>query len=125
MDTPGAGTDQSSQSTNDAVQDLVIRAAATQVASMSALVRFWIEWAEAAETYTKGLGAELTRIQKNKSATDSVGRVSDMTREYVRQMTDLPATTARAFLTEVERFNANQPERAKPAQRVRSARAKP
>jgi hypothetical protein len=120
-------TDQSTETTasqaND-IQEIVLRAATTQVAAMSALVRFWLSWAEAADTYTKGLSAELLQIGSDRTSNETVGRVTDLTREYVRRISDLPVATARNFLAEVESSATAQGGTPKQHNRARAARVK-
>jgi hypothetical protein len=103
----------------DEIQKLIIEAARTQLAAISAATKFWVGWAQSADKYAQSLSDELAKISDG--STDSkevVGRLTDLTREYLRNLSELPNMTARQFSGEIEKL-------AKPAvKRARSAKAK-
>lgn len=107
----------------DDIQDLVLQAAGTQLAAMSAFVRFWADWTVSADAYTRGLGDELARIRAGDAA-DTVGRVSDLTQAYVRTVIALPTAAARHFVEEVERGGRSPGGKERQGARTRAARAK-
>ncbi len=50
------------------VRDLVVEAARTQLAAVSAGIRFWAAWIDSADRYTRAVGAELARLEVEKRA---------------------------------------------------------
>ncbi|MBA2277254.1 MAG: hypothetical protein H0W06_05765 [Chloroflexia bacterium] len=123
---PSSGTDPTAgraSSQSDDMKDFVLQAAGTQLAAMSAFVRFWAGWAESANTYTQGLGEELARVRAG-TEDDTAGRVADLTRAYVRSVVDLPVAAARQFVAEVERTEEASGGKTRKGPRTRSARVK-
>ena len=47
------------------IRDLVVEAARTQLAAVSAGIKFWGAWIESADRYTKAVGAELARLEND------------------------------------------------------------
>ena len=108
----------------------MIEAARTQVAAVTAGISFWSGWVDAAESYTAAISAELAKLEADPAATaDLTGRLTDLTRAYLRELTELPSATVKRFNTELEQVGTSggKPQaqaRAKPAPRKRAARAK-
>ena len=106
----------------------MIEAARTQVAAVTAGVSFWSGWVDAAEKYTAAISAELAKLEADPADTaDLTGRLADMTRAYLRELTDLPSATVKRFNAELDKSGASniKPQaQAKPAPRKRAARAK-
>lgn len=103
----------------DEIQKLMIEAARTQLAAISAATRFWAGWAESAHKYTEAISEELAKISEGgASSQDVVGRLSDLTREYLRNLTELPNEAVRQFSGDMEKLTKPQ------AKRARTAKAK-
>jgi len=99
-------------------RDVLIEAARTELAAVSAGIKFWAGWVESAERYTQALDDELARLEETGDSGEIVTRVSDLTREYLRDMTQLPSAA-------VKEFNARLETIGKPkAKRTRAARVK-
>lgn len=110
---------ETSSTQSEDIQRLVIEAARTQLAAISAATRFWAGWAESADKYTRALSSELAKISEGgASSKDVVGRFADLTREYLRDLTELPNAAMRQFSAEIETISKAQ------AKRTRSAKAK-
>ena len=109
------------QSTEPAgpIRDLVIEAARTQLAAVSAGIKFWSAWIDSADRYTKAVGAELARLEDGGEPTgDLTARLADHTKAYMREMTTLPTVAVQHFNGELEKIG-------RPKQRrSRSARVK-
>lgn len=105
---------------SDPVRDILVEAARTQLAAVTAATTFWAGWAEVANTYAQAVSDELAKLDEEGGDTgDLVGRVSDLTRQYLRDMTDLPTTAVTHFNGQLEKIG-------KPAaRRTRAARVKP
>jgi hypothetical protein len=110
---------QSPESQMDEVRRVVIDAARTELAAVSAAVKFWAGWVESADRYTRTLEDELTNIENGKMAPgEAVARVADASRVYLRELADLPRLSVRHFTDELDRIGRPK------ARRTRTARAK-
>jgi hypothetical protein len=109
------------ESRGDQVKQLLIEAARTELAAITATTKFWAGWVEAADRYAHSLSDELARMDEAKEAGaegDTVGRLADVTREYLRDLTVLPETAVKHFNGELQKIGA--PKR----RRTRAVRAK-
>jgi len=116
----------SSPTQRDQIRAVMIETARTQVAAVTAGISFWSGWVDAAEGYTAAISAELARLEADPTATDDLtGRLTDLTRAYLRELTELPSATVKRFNTELEQVGASSVEpQAKAGPRKRAARAK-
>lgn len=101
------------------IQNIMVEVARTQLAAVTAGLKFWGGWVESANKYAQKISAELENISEDKTVSDKfVGRFTDMSREYLREIIALPNLAVEHFATEVEKIT-------KPAaKRTRKARAK-
>jgi hypothetical protein len=107
-------TSEPSTKQSEEIQRLMIEAARTQLAAISAVTKFWAGWAESADKYTQSISDELARISEGDIASkDIIARVADLTREYMRELTDLPTMAVRQFSSEIEKISKPQPKRAR------------
>ena len=117
-----------SPSQRDQIRTVMIEAARTEVAAVTAGISFWSGWVDAAEKYTAAISAELARLEADPTGTvDLTGRLADLSRTYLRELTELPSATVKRFNTELEKVGTStvKPQApAKPAPRKRAARAK-
>jgi hypothetical protein len=97
---------------------VLVEAARTQLAAVTAGIKFWADWVQSADKYTRALNAELAKLEEPGDPGDVVGRVSDLTREYLRNMTQLPSSAFKEFNTQLETIGKPKPKR------TRSARVK-
>jgi len=103
----------------DRIQEIVVEVARTELAAITAATAFWAGWVTAADKYAGAIREELARIDSDRSAaSDLGGRLSDLTREYLRNVIELPALAVDQFNSELER--AGPPKR----KRTRAARVK-
>jgi hypothetical protein len=104
----------------DAVREILVEAARTQLAAVTAATTFWAGWAEMAQKYAQSLSEELAELDKEETeAGELLGRITDLTREYLRNLTELPTTSVQHFNTQLERIGN------RPGRRNRAARVKP
>jgi hypothetical protein len=83
------------------------------------MVKFWAGWAQSADKYTQGISEELARISGGSAGSESaITRLGDLTREYVRELGNLPSVAAEQFSGEIEKLSKSK------GQRTRAARAK-
>jgi hypothetical protein len=104
---------------NDDVRQVIIEAANVQVAALNAGIVFWSAWVDGASKFAQSISTELLELAKTPGKTDdAIGRFTDLTREYLRKMSELPNTA-------VARFNAEAGKAAKAkGAPSRAARAK-
>jgi hypothetical protein len=106
-------------SRSDQVRDLVIEAARTQLAAVTAATKFWAGWVQAADRFAQGIGDELARMEDpDRRDGDVVGRLTDLSRAYLRELTELPTASVKHFNSELEKIG--RPRR----RRKRAARVK-
>jgi hypothetical protein len=104
----------------------MIETARTQLAAVTAGISFWSGWVDAAEKYTGAISEELAKLDADPSSTtDLTGRLSDLMRTYLRELTGLPAATVDTFNTELEKVGRSKAAPAPAPPRKRAARAKP
>lgn len=101
------------------LSNLMIEVARTQLAAVGAALKFWGGWVQSADQYTQKINDELSQISDGSAnRKEFAGRVSDLTREYLRNIISLPNQALDHFAQEMEKIA--QP----PAKRARKARAK-
>jgi ABC-type transporter Mla subunit MlaD len=113
-------TTTSSSKTSDDLQDVVVDLARTQLAAMTAMVGFWRGWVESADTFTQALSEQLNKISEGGQDSKAVlGEFGDSTRQFLRNLTDLPNVATQRFTSEIEKTKK------KTGERNRVAKAKP
>jgi hypothetical protein len=103
----------SSSKQSDQLRGVLVEAARTQLAAVSAGIKFWAGWVESADKYTSALNDELAKLEASGDSTDMVGRLSDLTREYLRNMTQLPSAAVKEFNSQLETIGKAKPKRAR------------
>lgn len=116
-----ASTDeQAAPATGDAVRDVLVEAARTQLAAVSAATTFWAGWAERANAYAKSVSDELASLDaENGDPSELLGRITDLTRQYLRDLTELPTLSVQHFNSQLETIGKRTPRRTRAA-RVKS-----
>jgi hypothetical protein len=109
----------SKTSNSPEIQKLLIETARVQLAAVGAAVKFWASWAESADNYTQALSGELAKIsEKEIEPSEIISRTADLTREYVRNLIELPSVAVHRFNSEIEKMGPSK------GPRKRAARAK-
>jgi hypothetical protein len=109
---------------NDEIRSIVLELARTELAAVGSALKFWGDWVASADKYTQALRAELDKAgQGAETSKQFVGKLTDLTREYLREVVALPAAAVEHFNNEVEK-NAAAPAATPAAKRKRRARAK-
>jgi|SRR5450631_276231 len=108
------------------VRDIMIEVARTQLAAVTASLKFWGGWVESADKYTQKISAELTRVSEGAGdSQEFTGRLADFSREYLREMISLPSVAVDHFTSEIEKLSSTAGKSSKSsAKRSRQARAK-
>jgi hypothetical protein len=99
----------------DQLRDVLVEAARTELAAVSAGIKFWAAWVESADRYTRALDDELAKLEQTGESGDLVGRISDLTREYLRNVTKLPSAAVSEFNSRLETIGKPKPRRARAA----------
>lgn len=109
----------SSTRQNDQIREVLLEGARAQLAATGAAMKFWSGWIESADRYTQALADELTKVSEGEvEPNELIGRVTDLGREYLRDMSELPNAAVKHFNGELEKL-------AKPkVKRTRAARVK-
>jgi hypothetical protein len=107
---------------SEEVREIMVEVARTQLAAVTAALKFWGGWVESANRYTEKISAELKRISQGEHSEKFVGSLLDSSREYLREMIALPNLAVDHFTSEIEKISKPA---GKPApKRSRKARAK-
>ena len=94
-------------SRSDQVKQVLVEAARTELAAITAVTKFWAGWVEAADKFAQALSDELARVDDEKQPDgDTVGRMTDLTREYLRDLTALPDVAVKHFNGELQKIGA-------------------
>ncbi|HTT18649.1 MAG TPA: hypothetical protein VMG82_06880 [Candidatus Sulfotelmatobacter sp.] len=105
------------------VRDIMIEVARTQLAAVTAGLKFWGGWVQSADKYTQKISAELTRVSEGGGDSQELtGRLADFGREYLREMISLPSVAVEHFTGEIEKLSKSGGKSS--AKRTRQARAK-
>ena len=104
--------------TNEDVRQVLLESARIQFAALNAAVTFWSGWAEKTSKLAQAANEQLVLLGKEGAdANKIVGTVTDLSREYVRSLTELPNQA-------VTRFNSDVAKGGPAKARSRAARAK-
>jgi hypothetical protein len=99
----------------DQLRDVLVEAARTELAAVSAVVKFWGAWVESVDKYARALDDELAKVETTGESRDTVGRISDLTREYLRDVTQLPSAAVKEFNSRLETIGKPKPKRTRAA----------
>src|SRR5687768_9194578 len=89
--------------TTDAVREVVAEASRTQLAALPASASFWSAWAQSSAGFAQSASRELARLTDKDIASDEVVvRMTDLTREYLRRLSELPEEASKQFRQELE-----------------------
>jgi hypothetical protein len=90
--------------TNEELRSIVIELARTELAAVGSALKFWGDWVASAGKYTQQLRAELDKADQGEATSQQfVGKLADLTREYLREVVALPAAAVEHFNNEVEK----------------------
>src|SRR5580692_4516930 len=109
--------------TNEEVRSIMLELARTELAAVGSALKFWGDWVASADKYTQQLRAEIDKADQGGTSQQFVGKLGDLTREYLREVVALPAAAVERFNREIEKTvpaAATTPA----AKRKRRARAK-
>ncbi len=102
------------------LKDVFIETMRVQLAAMEAGITFWSAWVESASKFAIGADQEFLRIiQGGSEADQAIGHLTDLSREYLRKVTELPAQAVAEFNARIEKETKPKPKS------TRAAKVKP
>jgi hypothetical protein len=100
----------------DQLRDVLVEAARTQLAAVTAATTFWAGWVQAADKFAQGVSHELARLDDPaREDSEFVGRFTDLSREYLRDLTELPNLAVKHFNGELEKIGRPRKRRSRAA----------
>ena len=102
------------------LKDVFIEIVRVQLAAMEAGITFWSGWVESASKFVIAADQELLRIiQSGDEANEAIGRLTDLSREFLRKVTELPNQAVAEFNARIEKETKPKPKS------IRAAKVKP
>lgn len=102
---------------SDNITPVMIELARTELAALTASLKFWAGWVQSADKYTRGISSELDRAStKGGDTREFSGRLTDLTRGYLREVAELPNVAMKHFVDEMEHVGISQ----KPTRKART-----
>ena len=107
------------------VQELMLETLRIQLATVNAGIAFWSGWVESASKFSLAATEEMVKIRDNGDDSSSVGRLTDLSRGFLREMTELPEKAAAQFSADVVKGSSRRKQDGpSPARPPRAAKAK-
>jgi hypothetical protein len=104
--------------TNEDVRQVLLESARVQFAALNAGIAFWSEWVQSTSKLAQAANEQILSLSKEGVDTNkAVGKMTDLSREYLRTLTELPNQA-------IKRFNADVAKVSKGTPRKRAGRAK-
>ncbi|MGD2108877.1 MAG: hypothetical protein PVI86_05735 [Phycisphaerae bacterium] len=98
------------------IYEVMLETARAQVAALNAGVAFWRGWVDSTAAYTKAATKELaTAAERDANLGKAVSRLTDSSRKYLRELTDLPNLAVSEFNADImvgKRSPGKRPKRA-------------
>lgn len=102
------------------LRDVLVETVHIQLAAMEAGITFWSGWVESASKFAVAADQELLNIiQRGDEANDAIGHLTDLSREFLRKVTELPNQAVAEFNAKIERETKPKPKN------TRAAKVKP
>ena len=99
---PGATSQVADAGQADAVREALVHAARIQLASITAVSRFFAGWAQAADSYIRALSDELLdRLDGETAPGELIGRLAAVSSLHLRELTALPNAAVSHFNSEL------------------------
>lgn len=101
---------------SDAVRDLALHATRVQLATLTAISKLFVGWAQSVDRYAQAASDELlSRAHGETASRELVGRLATVSSRHLREVTALPTEAVNHFNSELTR--ATKP-RTRPRQRA-------
>lgn len=97
-------------STDSEIQALLLEAVEVQLAAVKASINFWNEWVEEATKFSEEAIRRLSELRTDPAENSRLLlELTDVSRESLRSMTNLPRHAAENFIKELDNFEAARP----------------
>src|SRR5438045_1761425 len=94
------------------IQQLMRETARVQLATLNAAIAFWSGWVGTASKFAIAANQELLKISEGGEGSNEVaGRLTDLSREFLRELAELPNQAVSQFNSEVQRESTQNPHR--------------
>ena len=101
---------------NQDLREVLLESARIQFAALNAGVAFWSAWVESTSKLAQAANEQLLSLSKEGvGANKAVGKMTDLSREYLRSLAELPNQAVKRFNADLAQGNG---------ERKRAARAK-
>jgi|GEM_PF-3520955 len=98
--------DKKTTSRETELQEILMNAVEVQLAAFKAGIDFWVHWTEHATKFSEESIRRLNEIQSNPAESNRLLlEITDISRETIRAMTNLPRHTAECFIGELDHFD--------------------
>jgi hypothetical protein len=121
-------TDQNSSSEasdgrhSDAVRELAVHATRVQLATLTAISKLFVGWAQSADRYAQAVSDELlSRAHGETAPRELVGRLATVSSRHLREVTALPTEAVNHFNNELTKATKSRTLRRQPARRRTAA----
>jgi hypothetical protein len=95
---------------SDAVRELVVHATRVQLATLTALSKVFLGWAQSADRYAQAVSDEILNRAHGKTAPrELVGRLATVSSTHLREITALPTEAVDHFNSELTRTTTPRP----------------
>lgn len=102
------------------LKDVLVETARFQLAALEAGITFWSGWVESATKFAVAADQELLKIiQRGDETNDAIGHLTDLSREFLRKVTELPNQAVAEFNAKIEKETKPKPKS------TRAAKVKP
>ncbi len=112
------------------IRDVLVETAQTELAAVNAGIAFWSAWVESATKFSGEATRVLAAIASGEEPSDDgLGSLVDSSRQFIREMAELPERTAHRFNSELEKLTSSERKGARkrqsPRKATRRAKVKP
>jgi hypothetical protein len=98
--------------TNEDVRQVLLESARIQFATLNAGVAFWSGWVERTNKLAQAANEQIVLLGKEGSdANKAVGKITDLSREYLRSLAELPTQAVARFNADVARAGTQKSKR--------------
>jgi len=103
------------------IQALLLEAVEVQLAAFRANINFWTEWVEEATRFSEQTMRRLSELQADPAENGRVLlEMTDLSRESLRSMTQLPRRSAEFFIRELDNFEKAKKSRGNDSEKSRN-----
>jgi hypothetical protein len=99
---PSDSSETSAEQRSDAVRELALHATRVQLATLTAVSKFFVGWAQSVDRYAQAASDELlSRAHGEIASRELVGRLATVSSKHLREVTALPTEAVNHFNSEL------------------------